>query len=264
MIRVPLSTILDYDEGKESEKVSEFVEALRERGYVVLTDLGEEEKRVSDLLVEFANFIAMDEEEKFKATSRRVYRNERGVPMWYSGYEKEQMREAFRVCAGMTDIGCWPSTQFEHKWMDLTRFLQLVCDQCLSIVLGRSVARPADPADDKSVAYAVFYPNDRGGQQEEGINIKQHVDPSLIVVEPVAEVRGLQVFDQLDEKWQDVEGNCAAGKELVVFVGKALETNTEGKFRATLHRVAQGEEARKVFIFEQKYADFYPPPVFDD
>ena len=53
---------------------------------------------------------------------------------------------------------------------------------------------PADPDDDKSVAYAVHYPNDRGGQQEEGINIKQHYDPSLVVVEPIADAPVCMLF----------------------------------------------------------------------
>ena len=134
--------------------------------------------------------------------------------MWYCGYEGSDMREAFRVSTGMMDIGCWPSSEFEQSWRSLAFFLRGVCDRCLSLALDRQIHPPSDHSDDKSVSYAVFYPNNRGGQQEPGINIKvddppcgldgqyhpepnsrpqEHVDPSLFVIEPIADVAGLEV-----------------------------------------------------------------------
>ena len=82
---------------------------------------------------------ARSKDEKQRATSRKVYKNERHVPMWYCGYEGEQMREAFRVCSGITDIGCWPSERYRERWMALTSFLQHLCDQCLSILLEKEI-----------------------------------------------------------------------------------------------------------------------------
>lgn len=73
------------------------------------------------------------------------------------------------------------------------------------------------------MAYAVFYPNNRGGQQEAGINIKQHYDPSLMVVEPIADAPGLEIFDRRSQSWISVEAACVAGKEVIVFGGQALE-----------------------------------------
>lgn len=69
----------------------------------------------------------------------QVYKNERHVPMWYCGYEGEQMREAFRVCSGLRDIGSWPSDQFRERWTALTVFLQNLCDQCLGILLDKDI-----------------------------------------------------------------------------------------------------------------------------
>ena len=69
----------------------------------------------------------------------QVYKNERHVPMWYCGYEGEQMREAFRVCSGLRDIGSWPSDQFRERWTALTAFLQNLCDQCLGILLDKDI-----------------------------------------------------------------------------------------------------------------------------
>jgi hypothetical protein len=59
--------------------------------------------------------------------------------MWHCGYEGEQMREAFRVCSGITDIGSWPSERYRERWMALTSFLQNLCDQCLGILLDREI-----------------------------------------------------------------------------------------------------------------------------
>ena len=36
-----------------------------------------------------------------------------------------------------------------------------------------------------------------------------------------------------------MEGLCVAGREAVVFGGRALETQTAGRIRAATHRVAQ-------------------------
>ena len=50
-----------------------------------------------------------------------------------------------------------------------------------------------------------------------------------------------------------------AGKEIIVFGGKALEWSTAGRVKGALHRVTHAPERRFVFIYEQKYADYYPP-----
>jgi isopenicillin N synthase-like dioxygenase len=226
----------------------------------VLTDIGEGEKLHRDMMADFAAFVAGSEDTKKLATSRKVYKNERNVPMWHCGYEGEMMREAFRVCTGQPNIDCWPSDQYRERWSALTTFLQDLCDRCLGALLEKEVKRPRDAEDDKSVAYAVFYPNNRGGQQEEGINIKQHYDPSLIVVEPIADAPGLEVFDRRSDSWLGVEAACEAGKEIIVFGGQALERATQGKVKAALHRVSAPDRARHVFILEQKYAEFFPPP----
>jgi hypothetical protein len=116
-----------------------FVRAMKETGFVVLTDIGEGEKLHRDVMAEFAAFMETSDEQKKLATSKKVYMNERHVPMWYCGYEGEQMREAFRVCSGLTDIGCWPSEKFQESWTALSSFLQDLCDRCLSILLEKEI-----------------------------------------------------------------------------------------------------------------------------
>ena len=135
-------------------------------------------------------------------------------------------------------------------------------------------------------------------------NVAPHVDPSLLVVEPCSRARGLevrarsgrgrarraprnrrpdgadacQVQDVASGAWVRVDGDgsacapgadeldafCAAGRDLVLFAGRGLETATGGRVRACPHRVAHAPgEQRFAFIFEQKYAQFYDPPDFD-
>ena len=162
--RIPLSRL---EEQKEL-----FLQAMGHRGFVVLTELGDGEDFVRDMMSRFKAFCALPEEQRTLGTSKKIYKSERGVPMWFCGYECSDMRECFRVSTGMMDIGCWPSNEFENSWRILAFFLRNICDRCLSLALDRQISPPADASDDKSVSYAVFYPNNRGGQQVEGINIK--------------------------------------------------------------------------------------------
>lgn len=154
------------------EQKEAFLKSMIDRGFVVLTDLGEGEDLYKEMMVRFKSFCELPEELRKSSTSKRVYKSERGVPMWYCGFEGSEMRDAFRVSTGMMDIGCWPSVEFEKSWRDLAFFLRGICDRCLSLALDRQIFPPSNNQDDKSVSYAVYYPNNRGGQQAEGINIK--------------------------------------------------------------------------------------------
>ena len=236
--------------------------------------------------------------ERANSTGPALYKNEKGVPMWHCGYEHEQMRDAFRFPAGHCAAEQrWPGAGFKMAWLALMEALQRICDRCLAVVdavpvqqllpgsgerpsfyLKRSAGsgqpsgqqhyyrryrRPTGVDEDKSVSYAVRYPNNRGGQQAQGINIKEHKDPSLFVIEPVARVQGLEVWDRAARRWVEAEAVCEAGREFVLFGGKALERVTNGRIPAAPHRVTHAKEKRTVFIFEQKYAEFFDDPAFD-
>ncbi|KAJ1475977.1 hypothetical protein T484DRAFT_1826447 [Baffinella frigidus] len=105
IMRLPLS-VLDSDP-------ETFIKGMEERGFVVLTDLGSGEEVYAEAMTEFRALCAEDDASKARATSRKVYRNERGVPMWFAGFEGGGMREAFRVCTGAPDIEAWPLASFE-------------------------------------------------------------------------------------------------------------------------------------------------------
>jgi hypothetical protein len=137
-------------------------------------------------------------------------------------------------------------------------------------------------------------------EQQPRVAVHAHVDPSLLVLEPFLcpTTRGLQVWDRIDGTWLDCDGpdsllgqyirHCTAAPSLsswndpcketepaevmLLFSGKGLvnalaaiepSDSMTSAFAPTLHRVVMGDEPRRTVIYEQKYAEFYPPPSFD-
>lgn len=141
-----------------------------------------------------------------------------------------------------------------------------------------------DRMGDYSVLYAMHYFNDdmsrdarlsgdTTGTSDERINVKQHVDPSLFVLEPfLAEREGLQVLPTGSQDWITCDGTSSPihsllGKEdgMVLFVGKAFASNSPVPVEATLHRVVASpfSGSRRTMIYEQKYEEYFPPPALD-
>ena len=59
------------------------------------------------------------------------------------------------------------------------------------------------------------------------------------------------------QQWISAEAIGDAGKELIVFGGKALEKLTQSEIKGTLHRVIRSTDERCCFIYEQKYQEYY-------
>ena len=95
----------------------------------------------------------------------------------------------------------------------MLHFLEDVCDRCLSMSLSEHITTPAGEEDNKSVSYAVHYPNDEESLKHAAgdMNIGAHVDPSLFVAEPCTDVDGLEVQDQATQEWIKVEKLCVPG-----------------------------------------------------
>ena len=114
-------------------------------------------------------------------------------------------------------------------------------------------------ADDYSLAYSFLYGADDGGANggDAQTLVGEHCDVSLVVVEPVSQVPGLQVYDTKLRTWLGVEGKATPGKELVLFGGNAFAHATG--IPACRHRVvkARPPRPRHVFLYEQKYAAFF-------
>ena len=228
------------------------LQLLKKHGYFVATDLGAAlEADVQTIESELDRFFAKSTERKEKCMGT-VYANERGLPMFRRGYERQQnVRECFRV--PVNEAGQpWPSSQTKVCWRRVITRFQAVADALLE------AAAPGHPkGEDFSLAYCFRYGEDDGGANggSENTLVGEHADVSLVVVEPVSRVPGLEVFDTYAKRWVCVEAVCVPGKELVVFVGRALASKTG--LPALRHRVVKAHRARTSFLFEQKYAAFF-------
>lgn len=233
---------------------------METHSFVVLTHLGDKiESTYAQLMGDFEDFFtSADDEWKTGCTSKQIYRNENGTPMWYCGYEHTSVRDCFRVACGDMSRLVWPNEAFESRWLAHQRTMQQICDKALSLTLGYKIDPCKDRKDtDFSVCYGLHYPNTVGSGQSELENVFEHVDPSLYVAEPVPTVEGLDVFDQHSQQWIKAEKVCVPGKEIVLFCGKALQRCTEGRIKGTLHRVRRTPDRRFCVIYEQKYEEYF-------
>ena len=145
------------------------------------------------------------------------------------------------------------------------------------------------PPGDFSILYAMNYFNTPSsishasspsftGSDGRPLSLREHVDPSLFVIEPVVgrAVGGLEIWDKLGGRWVAADGDGAEaigclgeGEDcMAVFVGKAFERawksekSNEPEINATLHRVRQPTKGeigtpRRAVIYEQKYAEYF-------
>eukprot|EP00968_Pinguiococcus_pyrenoidosus_P003710 scaffold245_cov256-Pinguiococcus_pyrenoidosus.AAC.46 len=210
-------------------------------------------------------FSKAPEDVKASCVSRKIYCNERDVPMWYLGYERQPMRECLRLHTGSLEAIPWPNESFPRlkpSALELVKQLQRICDRMLSVLLGDEVS--AMVAEDYSVCYSFHYPNEATRDAALPIHVGEHRDPSLFVAEPVARIPGLEVLDEATESWIPVEESCTSFSDVVLFCGKALANWTRGTsagIPALRHRVV-GEplhRRRVSIVFEQKYGEFYDP-----
>ena len=152
-----------------------------------------------------------------------------------------------------------------------------------------------DRKGDYSVMYAMHYFNNNASShrdlpvlvEDDGVplNVKSHVNPSLFVLEPyLATVEGLQVRPTESNEWMTVDGPSSHVHDLIqriqqhknedvlpmaLFVGRAFAREAEIRcgrtVTPTLHRVVSPRcgQRRTVAIYEQKYEEYFPPPLLD-
>ena len=228
------------------------LQLLKRHGYFVATHIGDAlEADIAAIESELDRFFAKAPERKEKCMGT-VYANERGLPMFCRGYERQQnVRECFRV--PVREAGQpWPSPQAKRCWRKVVDRFRGLADALLEVAVPGH-----EKGEDFSLAYCFRYGEDDGGANGGSDNtlVGEHADVSLVVVEPVSRVAGLEVYDLCLKRWVCVESVCVPGRELVVFVGKALASKTG--LPALRHRVVKTGRARLSFLFEQKYAAFF-------
>jgi isopenicillin N synthase-like dioxygenase len=261
---------------------------LRTHGHVILkaktSSMAAQvvERMKQSLCTDFFPSATTNERNVQKLQQGEVYISEKGVPMWKTGYELcDDIREAYRINCGAIDDAPWPTTEARQSWLKGMEVCRRVCDVCLDMIVGYTPKRRT--AGDFSVLYAMHYFNDESSKEarqsghvtgvaDVTINVKEHVDPSLFVLEPfLAETEGLQVFCQSTHRWITCDGpsspiHSALGANetaMVLFLGKALAANTQERLTPTLHRVIASPHSRRTLIYEQKYEEFFPLPVMD-
>mmetsp|Transcript_1968 Transcript_1968/g.5975 ORF Transcript_1968/g.5975 Transcript_1968/m.5975 type:complete len:277 (+) Transcript_1968:1945-2775(+) len=232
---------------------------LRKHSYVVVDELGSElEAHIASVEAHWWKFFARADETKRRCVGA-VYANERGLPMFRRGYERQEgVRECFRapVCGGGQP---WPSRDARDAWAALEKTAARLADAVLEAALPGWREEGAGASDDDfSLAYCFRYgPADGGanGGDAETL-VGAHADVSLVVVEPVASVPGLEVFDLASRRWLAVEDAAPRGKALVVFGGKAFAAATG--LAACEHRVVKlSSSPRLSWLYEQKYGAFF-------
>ncbi|GMI33063.1 hypothetical protein TrCOL_g2327 [Triparma columacea] len=224
--------------------------------------------------------------------------------------DKDKIREYFRVANGnIPGVGGW--REWGREVVRGTCFCSYLADVLLHHTLGPKRRKPKrshmsrwmnpesidleEPSlggvkgGDFSILYAMNYFNTLSsishasspsftGSDGRPLSLREHVDPSLFVIEPVVGrgVGGLEIWDKLGERWVAADGegaeaiNCLEEGEdcMAVFVGKAFERAwksekpNEPAIHATLHRVRQPVEMevgtpRRAVIYEQKYAEYF-------
>jgi isopenicillin N synthase-like dioxygenase len=303
-----LENLLLHRRRKTTEEVRQQLwRHLQNRGFVVLT-LSKSSKP-AHIVDEMRRSLYRDFFPTRKATTRNaaslesgdLYRSERGVPMWRCGYELcDDIREAYRVHAGCPDSQPWPSGS-RRAWLRGLALCRHICDEALYLTLDYNPAcRPGsgmsswnstnycdakelpDRRGDYSVLYAMHYFNDdvsrqarqsgeATGLKDVSINVKQHVDPSLFVLEPfLAGREGLQVYSK---EWLTCDGPSSPihsfllpdEDAMILFVGKAFAANSNFSIQPTLHRVVAPPSfgSRRTMIYEQKYEEYFEPPSLD-
>ena len=281
----------------------DLLDALRNHGFIVLTLPSNSlpAKIIQDLKLTLStdffpnsgrpSFMSMEE------NTNDVYISEKGIPMWKVGYEfcaDDGVREAFRVPAGWPDGVVYPSSSVRSKWIRALALCRYICDRALQVALtlpkiqARHGSQSScwkhtdyssqdqqplpDRSGDYSVLYAMHYFNKKKAPYRDGnvpINVKQHVDPSLFVLEPfLAEEPGLQVLSQ--GRWIACDGPASPIHDIltdnqtamVLFVGNALSRHLPS-VQPTMHRVIASQQQRRTVIYEQKYQEYFPSPHFD-
>jgi len=233
------------------------VEALlRRQGFVILCDLGDElERRLAAYEAATRLFFETCEPDKKAQRAGGVYVSERGVPMFRKGYEEQLgLRECFRVA--YADVsrsdGAWC---VDEKSAETWRRLLVPLKRIADAALRACVREEKMDDDDFSLAFAFRY----GEDATEGVS--EHCDKSLIVVSPISDVEGLEVFDLASQRWLSIETLATHGKELLLFGGTALQAASG--IPACKHRVRfppshdNRKMARYSLIFELKYGHYY-------
>lgn len=81
-------------------------------------------------------------------------------------------------------------------------------------------------------------------------NLSPHCDPGLVTVVACANVAGLWIKRRDNGDWVEVEADLRQGKDVVVFLGSAMEAESQGQYKKAYHAVAKGKSPRVSMVLE--------------
>ena len=176
-------------------------------------------------------------------------RERTGLPMFRRGYERNktcgsvfafQSRKKASLPSSKTKV-CWRRV--------VTRF------QALSDALLEAVASGHERGEDFSLAYCFSYGEDDGGANggSDDTLVGEHADVSLVVVEPVSRVAGLEAYDIHTKRWVCVAVCSRKGARRLRGQGPSSEHGAAGS--QTPRRLTVGC-ARVLFRERWKYGAF--------
>ena len=124
---------------------------LEKHSFVILTDLEENMTTAHDLFTaEFTDFLQDTSAEVKKECVGPIYCNQRQIPLWFVGYEKQKARESFRMPTqkynpasghNYIDNTKWPNEKFKQAHQELANHMKEVTDFLFHLFLSTGRAK---------------------------------------------------------------------------------------------------------------------------
>ena len=257
-----LGPYLSGDSGAEARLAEELRWAQEDVGFYYVVNHGVPPETISNAFETVADFFALPLEEKMKIQVKNnmlgylpvestVYRTSK-----YNENTEKDMNETVLLVRENNpdrDVNNWPANPPEFRGI-MTRYqqametlaLQLVPLYALALGLKRDYFEK-DFQNPRFVSRNSRYPKVELAKNQFGI--APHCDSGFLTLLPLSDVPGLEIC-ATDETW--IPAPVIEGA-ILVNTGEFLNRWTNGRFRATPHRVGQVDQERYALTF------FYNP-----
>ena len=287
---IDLSEIISKDLNSDAAKqiAKSIKEASEDIGFFTVTNHGIPISKINNLLKTCKKFFYLPEEDKLKIAPKKWNPNTNTVyrgyfPSSVNGKEgldigdpllKQDMvdllkKEKFEVNHDMTFLDpSWQAT-INNYFDDLHNLGMIIFKTIISSFSSNlSIADQAfqRPKTLSTLRFNYYPKQDKpvevSSQDGVALGCETHVDSGIMTILYQDKKGGLQVQNRRSLEWHDVPHNPSA---FVINTGLALEYLTNGRMKATNHRVLFNQEERISipFFFEPSY-DFVLDPKYLD
>lgn len=247
---IPVVSLADYASGDEARRarfVGTFGDALREFGFVSVTDHGIATERIRAAYASVADFFALPEAEKKKSFIEGSGGN-RGYVAFGAEHAKNRkvgdLKEFFHVGRDLPDLGpgganAFPAAvpRFEPDTRSLFADLERTAGTLLE-ALADHFGAPRDTftkmiANGNSILRLIHYPPLKDAFIPGGVRAAEHEDINLLTLLCESTAAGLEILTR-DGRWLAVD---APPGHIVVDTGDMMQLTTNGVLPSTTHRV---------------------------